>query len=163
MNLNIFTWNVSGLMSSCSYLYDILNEHSIDFCGIAEHWLYNRNLSILKSVNSKYNAYGVCDNSLQMPSNRRVGKGGVAIMWNIKYDNYVTPLLIDDDRIVGVQFQYDQNRFMYIFQVYLPCRNHCIQYYRDYVDKLYNLYSYYTESGTVILMGDFNSILLELC
>ena len=78
-------------------------------------------------------------------------------MWHVKYDKYITPLTIEDDRIVGVQFQIAPYQFMFIFQVYLPCRNHPIQYFKDYVDKLYNLWSIYSEQGIVVLMGDFNT------
>ena len=36
--LRVITWNVTGLMSSASYLSDILTEGNIDVCGLSEHW-----------------------------------------------------------------------------------------------------------------------------
>jgi len=45
--LSIFTWNVSGIMSSAAYLSDILLEGKIDVCGLSEHWLTTSNLFFL--------------------------------------------------------------------------------------------------------------------
>ena len=64
---------------------------------------------------------------------------------------------IDDNRIVGTQFEVSPNQFVYILQVYMPCSNHPIEFYRNYVDKLFNLWSLYSENGTVIFIGDFNA------
>ena len=44
VNLNVLTWNVTGVMSTASYLCDILTDGNIDICGISEHWLLPNNL-----------------------------------------------------------------------------------------------------------------------
>jgi len=41
--LKVITWNVTGMMSSASYLCDILTQGEIDICGISEHWLLPSN------------------------------------------------------------------------------------------------------------------------
>ena len=151
------SWNVTGLMSSSSYLCELLNSRKIDFCGLSEHWLYNHNLHFIDAIDNNYKCHAIADYSLDVPSHRRVGKGGVALMWHINYDRYITPLSVDDDRIVGVQFQVAPQHYLFIFQLYLPCRNHSISIYKDYIDKLYNLWSMYSINGTVVFMGDFNS------
>ncbi|KAL4231738.1 hypothetical protein ACF0H5_009314 [Mactra antiquata] len=43
--------------------------------------------------------FSAADKSLQLPSNRKVDKDVVAIMWHVKHDKLVSPLSIDDDRI----------------------------------------------------------------
>ena len=106
---NFLSWNATGLMSSSSYLCELLNSRKIDFCGISEHWLYSHNLHFIDAIDNNYKCHAIADFSLDLPSNRRVGKGGVALMWHINYDRYITPLSIDDDRIVGVQFQVAPN------------------------------------------------------
>ena len=78
---NFMTWNVTGLMSSSTYLSNVLKQHNIDFCGVSEHWMYNHNIHFFDAIDTKYSTHAVCDSSLDQPSNRRVGKGGVAIMW----------------------------------------------------------------------------------
>ena len=77
-------------------------------------------------------------------------------MWHITHDNFVSPLVINDDRIVAIQVQLVKDSFMYIFQIYLACSNHSIQKYKEYIEKLDDLWRVYSELGDVIIMGDFN-------
>ena len=42
------TWNATGIMPSSSYLSNALHDHSIDFCGISEHWLYHKDLHFFR-------------------------------------------------------------------------------------------------------------------
>ena len=101
-NFNFLSWNVTGLMSSSSYLSYCLLEHTIYFCGISEHWLYNYNLHLIDAIDNRLKSHAVSDFDLVNSSRRGVGKGGVCIMWHVKYDKYITPLTIDDDIIVGI-------------------------------------------------------------
>ena len=48
--INIMTWNATGIMSSASYLVNTLNDKAIDVCGISEHWLYDENLHFFAST-----------------------------------------------------------------------------------------------------------------
>ena len=112
MNINIMSWNATGIISSSSYLCDTLLDQNIDICGISEHWLFPSNVHFLESLTSRYNVYAKCDNDLTITSPRRVGKGGVALMWNKRLDNYIVPLPIDDDRLIGLQLQLTQTQYM---------------------------------------------------
>lgn len=159
LELNIFSWNATGIMSSAMYLCEVLNHKSVDFCGISEHWLFEKNLHFLSELDRNYNSHGVCDSDLKLPSQRRVGKGGVAILWHKKHENNVYPLNIDDDRIVGIKYEINTMCSIYLIQVYLPCSNHSIENFRDYFDRLQNIIHYYSEKGLVILMGDMNTYL----
>ena len=62
-----------------------------------------------------YKNHSVCDKDLRNPCVYNVRKGGVAILWNNKYSNNISVLPIDDDRIVGIQFECSKNCFLYIF------------------------------------------------
>ena len=143
-------------MSSSSYLCQALYKKNIDICGIAEHWLYEKDLHFLNQIDSNYHCHAVSDFSLRFAGRRRVGKGGVAILWHKKHNANIVPLFFDDDRIIGVKFVLNHNCSLYFFQVYLPCSNHPISSYRDYIDRLRNIMSLYSEKGTVVLMGDMN-------
>ena len=156
-SLNILTWNATGIMSSAAYLIGCLNEINIDICGIAEHWLYEKDLAFLSQLDKNYTSCAVSDGDLKRPSNRRVGKGGVAFLWHIKHDNYVSPILFDDDRVIGIKYEINPDNFVYFIQTYLPCSNHSINLYKEYVDRLQNIVSLYSEKGTVIIMGDVNT------
>lgn len=153
----VMTWNATGIMSSSSYLCDVLNHQSVDVCGISEHWLYEYNMHFMNHINSNYVTHAKADADLKTTGTRRVGKGGVALMWKRQIDQYITPLDIDDDKIVGIQYEVAKYVYMYIFQVYLPCSNHPIQEFRDYLDSLHALLSIYNEKGIVIMMGDYNA------
>ena len=58
-----------------------------------------------------------------------VKRGGVAILWNSRYDFVL--LSIDNDTIVGIQLHISPGNFVFIFQVYLPCSNHNNEKYND--------------------------------
>ncbi|MEW8561249.1 MAG: hypothetical protein AB2541_04060 [Candidatus Thiodiazotropha sp.] len=155
--ISILTRNATGIMSSAAYLSDCLNHNKVDICGISEHWLYEKDLSFLYLIDNCYNSHAVSDWDLKRPSKRRVGKGGVAILWHRKHHNKISPLLFDDDRIVGIKFEINTDNFIFFFQLYLPCVNHSIELYKEYLNRLQNIISIYSELGTVILMGDINT------
>ncbi|MEW8546461.1 MAG: reverse transcriptase domain-containing protein, partial [Candidatus Thiodiazotropha sp.] len=144
-------------MSSAAYLSQCLNQNKIDICGISEHWLYEKDLSFLNQIDKYYRSFAVSDTDLQRPSNRRVGKGGVAFLWHIKHNNRISPLLLDDDRIIGIKYEICTDNIIFFFQTYLPCTNHSMDVYREYIDKLQNIISLYSERGMVVIMGDINT------
>ena len=153
-------WNATGIMSSSSYLSDCLSFKNIDICGLSEHWLYEKDLIFLNEINSNYMCHAVSDFDLMIPGHRRVGKGGVALLWHKKLNSRVTPLSFDDDRIIGLQLEISPSLNIYVFQVYLPCSNHPVARFYEYIDKLSNLLGLYVEKGLVLFMGDLNTKLL---
>ena len=155
--INLMTWNATGVMSSASYLVDTINNKAIDVCGISEHWLYDKKLHILNSLDTKYKSHSVSDLSLQIDSKRKVGKGGVAILWHSKLDSMVSPIEVTDNRIIGIELLLDSSNYYFIFQVYLPCKNYPVSKYKDYIEKIENIVSIYSSRGTIIIMGDMNS------
>ena len=85
--LNICSWNATRPMSSALYLCNLLDQE----------------LRFLSSIHSNCYGMGVCDSDLNVYTNRTVGEGGVAIIWNNKLNDIITPLSIDNDRIIGIQ------------------------------------------------------------
>ena len=144
--LCIASWNATGIMSSASYISSLLDKRRIHILGLSEHWLFNHNLHFLDSINSNYVGFGIADNDLLLNSNRRVGKGGVAILWRSSLSNYISPLDIDSDRICGVKYRLNNGCF-YIIQVYAPSSNHSIHIFREFID-------YYNQSFQCILKWD---------
>ena len=163
LQFNFLTWNATGIMSSASYLCECLKHKNIDICGISEHWLYEKDLQFLKQIDNSFMCHAVSDFDLKRPSRRGVGKGGVAILWHKKDDKYVIPLSLDDDRVIGIKFEINRDNSTFLFQVYLPCTNHPIDMFKEYLDRLQNILSLYSEKGTVVLMGDFNAYLPIAC
>ena len=156
LNLKLFSWNASCITSSSSYLSDKLNAYNIDICGISEHWLFERDLHFLGRVNPLYSYHAVADKTQSSLDTRKVGKGGVALLWKKSYDKVVSRIPSFNDRIVGIQIETSQHRPMFIFQVYLPSKNNPAQLFCSYLECLINTYDEYISKGTVILMGDMN-------
>ena len=138
-SLKLMSWNATGIMSSGSYLGRTLELLGVDICGISEHWLYRNDLHFLDSVHSSYRYAAVSDFDLEKPSRRKVGKGGVAIFWNQSLDSRVSLLSIDDDRILGIQYQISKDNFVYIIQGYLPSANHTFSQLDEYLLKLQDI------------------------
>lgn len=160
-DINIMSWNATGIMSSASYLCNSLRFKQIDICGISEHWLYEKDLIFLNQIDSNYKSHAVSDFDLKYPGRRRVGKGGVALLWHRKYDGSVTPLSFDDDKIIGIKLEISPSVYVFFFQIYLPCINHSFDSFKDYVDRLNNILGLYSEKGLVVIMGDMNANILS--
>lgn len=92
------TWNSTGIMSSSTYLGEVLSVHSVHICGVSEHRLYRKDIHFLQSLNNNYKYIAITDRDLDLPSKRKLGKGGVAIFWHRDIDNSIS-----DDRIIGIQ------------------------------------------------------------
>ena len=97
------------------------------------------------------------DFDLERPSRRKVGKGGVALLWKCSIDSRISALNIDDDRMIGLQYQISENTFIYVIEVYLPSANHSMEDFETYLCKLQDILSMYADRGTLVVMGDFNA------
>ena len=111
----------------------------------------------MNKIDTFYISHSIADYDLNLPGNRKVGKGGVALLWHKKCDNKITVLPIESDRIIGVQYEMSSNCFLYIIQVYLPSKNHSIFNYREQIEILSDIVSLYSNKGQVVLMGDINA------
>ncbi len=118
-NINVMTWNATGVMTGIPYLDTELDRHDIDICGISEHWLLPENKSALYSFNNDYTSYVVTASDVSGLSNRRVGKGGVAFLWHRRVGKMVKIIDIDDDMVVVLKLVMPTIN-IYFIQVYLP-------------------------------------------
>ena len=146
-NLKLCTWNVTGIMSSASYLCDLLTDGEIDICGISEHWLPLDNLFFIDTIISDYDYFAVCDESVNLYGSQKMNKGGVAFLWRDTLANCIVPLELNDDWIIGIKLQISPSDYIFIFQVYLPCVNYSNDVYSEFISKLYDLYCIYSERG----------------
>ena len=159
-NLIFMTWNATGIMSSCSYLIEAMKFKNVDICGISEHWLRENDLHFLDNLDSSLKCYSSCDYDLRAPNICTVRKGGVAIMWNKKHTSRIPPLLIDDDRIIGIQYQCSNNCFLYIFQIYLPSSGHSVSKYNEYLIDIIQIYSDKGQTDGPLFLKNFLIILI---
>ena len=84
------------------------------------HWLTDSNMHLSETINRNYTGFGVSDNELRIVGARRIGKGGIAIMWHNSISRRISCLDIESDRICGIQIRINRNNFVYISQVYAP-------------------------------------------
>ena len=154
--LKCISWNARGIMYGGRFLCDLLSSTDIDVCAISEHFLFDDNLDFLNSLDAAYTYVGVCDSSLNPYDPCRRGKGGVALIWK-KSISASAIILPEEDRIIGITIQEKGLSPIFIFCVYAPSSNSRLDTYREFVDKLYNLYAEYHSLGTVILLGDFKA------
>ena len=82
-------------------------------------------------------------------------------MWHRKLSKHITPITYDDDRIIGIRYEINSDACLYIFQIYLPCSNHSVPIFQDYIDQLNNILNLYSGKGVVIIMGDLNANILS--
>ena len=150
------TWNATGIMTGIAYLESEFKRNNIDICGLSEHWLKPENSAFLNKLINNYESYIVTSSETTELNNRRVGKGGVGFLWHSRLEGRVQPINVNDDRIAVIKVLLPKETFI-IIQVYLPTSSYPTPMYRDYIDKLMDLYSELSEQGTVIIMGDFNS------
>ena len=86
------------------------------------------------------------------------GHGGVAIFWDMSYNDYVEPLSgIDCDRIVGIKCNFPNLLSFFVLAVYLPSSNHHNEDFSEYLDLLWSLYDSLSTESLVVVMGDLNA------
>ena len=84
--------------------------------------------------------------------------GGVAIFWDMSYNDYVEPLSgIDCDRIVGIKCNFPNLLSFFVLAVYLPSSSHDDEDFSEYLDLLWSLYDSLSTESLVVVMGDLNA------
>ena len=81
MELNLMSWNTTGIMTGIPYLCEELKNKNITICGLSEHWLLSHNSYILDNVDTNYSSHTVTCVSPSTLNGRQIGKGGVALLW----------------------------------------------------------------------------------
>ena len=85
------------------------------------------------------------------------GSGGVALLWNLSLDDFITPLSkIKSDRIVGINCSFPGVSPFFVLNIHLPLANHPAEEFQEYFDYLWALYESLSVQEYTILMGDFN-------
>ena len=93
-----------------------------DILAISEHCLLQEQLGILKSsCGNTYNCIAASANDNLPILSGKAAHGGVALLWNVAIDDYISPLdNIKSDGIVGIQCEFPGHVLLLISGVYLP-------------------------------------------
>ena len=156
-DLTICTFNVRGVMPCTHYLCELMSEQGIDIMCISEHWLYPDSLAYLNSIDTTFDVFSKADSSLNVFDSSRRGKGGLGILWRKDLSSLVSKLYLDDDRLTGICVHLQNNAKLFIINVYMPSTDYPIELYREYVQKVSDIYEEYNSVGQVLLVGDWNA------
>ena len=135
-----------------------LVKNSFDILTLSEHCLFKEQHSLLKTATDgayNYHAAGSCDNPCIASGQR--AHGGVALRWRHSIDDFVTPIENNDsDRIVGIKYELNGRKPLFILSVHLPSSSHTTEEYRECFDLLWSLCDSLSVDGYPIVLGDPN-------
>lgn len=149
--LNIFTWNVRGIMSSATCVGRMLDMMDADVAVVCEHKLTVSNMAFIDTLHSEYTAFPQnqeTDNAFDNKVSLLVKK---SLLFSVSY----LPEC-ESDRTVGIKFSTPTTTPVFIFGVYLPHSNN-IEDYKNYIRSIWDIWSTYNELGDILMLGDFNA------
>ena len=88
---------------------------------------------------------------------------GVGLLWKASFGDLISPLPIDGDRIVGIQYACPKGDYLFFLAVYFPSSDHSMEEFRETLDLLWVICDSYFMQAVVTIMGDFNCHLGHLC
>ena len=130
---------------------------SFDVLAISEHCLFEEQLGTLTfKCDNIYSCIAVSSNENPPILLGKAAHGGVALLWKISLDNYVSSLedIVSDH--VGIQCDFPGYDTFYIIGVYLPSSSLNTEVYHEYFDYMWALYESLSSRAMVLIMGDFN-------
>ena len=134
--------------------------NSSDVLCIQESWLAKQDLDKLNSLHPNFHGAGESTTDLSTSIVRGRIAGGVAILWNLKYDSMVNVLRLNVDWAIGLEFNCNGNNFI-ILNVYTPYQSY--DHVDEYVSKLAFLQSFIEDnsSSCIYIVGDYNANLAD--
>uniref|UniRef100_A0A3P9KQQ7 Reverse transcriptase domain-containing protein n=1 Tax=Oryzias latipes TaxID=8090 RepID=A0A3P9KQQ7_ORYLA len=164
--MRIVSYNTRGLRTghsvadkSSRYVVDkLLNE--CDVLCLQETWLAKQDLDNLNSLHVDFHGAGESTTDLSTRIVRGRIPGGVAILWNVKYDAAVNVVRLNVDWAVGLEIDIDEKKFT-ILNVYMPYESNLLE--DEFLHKLAFIKAYIEDSSStcVFVMGDFNADLSD--
>jgi hypothetical protein len=82
---------------------------------------------------------------------------GIALLWKRSLSHCIKRLNLDDDRITGVIIELAQKRLLTVIALYLPSTNVHDSVYTEYLDRVMDIWEYYSTFSELIIVGDFNA------
>ena len=114
----ICCWNIRYFYTACNQLKNLIRK--FDVFSLSEHGLFDEQKNLLESLPDEYKSKVVCSEDNPNFIAGRRGHGGVAIFWKQTLDDFVSPLDIVSDRIVGIQINAPNQDPLFILSIYFP-------------------------------------------
>ena len=129
---------------------------SCDVLCVQETFLPKQDLERLNSLHKDF--YGVGESTTDMSEKIVRGRipGGVAILWNKKYDQLVNVVRLDVDWAIGIEFNCSDRKLI-ILNIYTPYG--CSQNEDAYLNRLAHIMSFIQDnlSTCIYVVGDLNA------
>lgn len=90
-----------------------------DILCLQETWLAKQDLDKLNSLHMNFHGAGESTTDLSTRLIRGRIAGGVAILWNIKYDSMVKVVRLNVDWAIGLECNFNGNKFT-VLNIYTP-------------------------------------------
>lgn len=111
-------------MFAVPYLTDVLKTLKIDIIALAEHWLHKSQFHFLDTIdNVNYKAYGKSVDEYHTNLYSCNARGGVALMVSKALCPYVTEIVIESNRLCGIEIKFSGEHSIFLIAVYLPVAN----------------------------------------
>ena len=162
MNISVVSYNARGLRvghsesdKSCRVIVDKLFERHDILC-IQETFLPKKDLERLNMIHGDFHGVGESTTDLCEKVIRGRIPGGVAILWNKKYDQLVNIIRLGVDWAIGVELSCNDKKLI-ILNVYMPYE--CTQNEEEYLCRLAFIVSYIQDnsSSCIYVVGDMNA------
>ena len=165
-NMRIVSYNVRGLRvghtatdKSRRFVVDkLLNE--CDILCLQETWLAKQDLDKLNTIHKDFHGAGESTTDLIMKIVKGRIAGGVAILWNRRYDPMVKVSRLNVDWAIGLEV-YSNGKRITILNIYTPCESYEAE--DEFLNRLAFIHSFIedNESTCVYVYGDFNADLSD--
>lgn len=131
-----------------------------DILCLQETWLAKQNLDKLNSLNVDFHGAGESTTDLSTRIVRGRIAGGVAILWNSKYDPIVKVVRLDVNWAIGLEINFNDKKFI-ILNVYMPYDSYQLE--DEFINNLAFVKSFVEDNGStsVFVIGDFNADLSD--
>ena len=132
--------------------------NSFDILALSEHCLFEEQHSLPKTATDgayNYRAASSCDNPCI--ASGQWAHGGVALLWRYSTNDFVTRIEnIDSCCIVGIKYELNGIKPLFILSVYLSSSSYTTEEYRECLDLLWSLCDSLSVDGYPIVPGDLN-------
>ena len=162
MNISLVSYNARGLRvghsetdKSRRVIVDKLLERCDILC-VQETHLAKQDLERLNAVHGNFHGVGESTTDLSTKVVRGRIPGGVAIMWNKKYDQLVNVIRVGADWAIGIELSCNDKKII-ILNVYMPYE--CTQNEDEYLSRLAFILSFIQDNSSsyIYLVGDMNA------
>ena len=115
--VKVITYNCQGIKSSIHDIYELTKHYDLIF--LQEIWLFTYELSVLSTINSEFESFGISaiDDSNGIVQGRLYG--GMGILIRKSYRKHAEFHNFNDSRIVGITLCIDNLQYDFI-SVYMP-------------------------------------------